>query len=80
MQDWNGESAGTGLRGVLASLISPTTKAAGVLKSMGLTIDDVNPTTKGFTNVIAALAAAGLDTNEAFDIFGKRSSPRHSSL
>lgn len=71
----NGESAGTGLRGVLASLISPTTKAAGVLKSMGLTIDDVNPTTKGFTNVIAALAAAGLDTNEAFDIFGREAAP-----
>ncbi len=71
----NGESAGTGLRGVLASLISPTKNAAGEIQSMGLTLEDVDPTTQGFANVIAKLAAAGLDTNEAFEIFGREAAP-----
>lgn len=71
----NGESAGTGLRGVLASLISPTNNAAAVIKDMGLTLDDVNPTTSSFSEVIQKLADKGLNTSQAFQIFGREAAP-----
>lgn len=71
----DGSTAGTSLRGVLASLVSPTDKAAGVLKGMGLTIADVNPTTNSFTDIVQKLADKGLNATQAFEIFGRESAP-----
>jgi TP901 family phage tail tape measure protein len=66
-----GERAGTGLRGVLASLAGPTTQAEAVLRGLGLTIADVDPATNELSVVMARLGAAGLSTADAMTIFGR---------
>ena len=50
-----GERAGTGLRGVLASLAGPTTQAEAVLRGLGLTIADVDPATNDLSVVMGRL-------------------------
>jgi len=71
----DGSTAGTSLRGVLASLQSPTKAAATALSGMGISIDQVNPSTNKFSDIIQLLADKGLDANEAFKIFGRESAP-----
>jgi TP901 family phage tail tape measure protein len=66
-----GERAGTGLRGVLASLAGPTTQAEAVLRGLGLTIADVDPATNELSVVMARLGAAGLSTADAMTLFGR---------
>lgn len=66
-----GERAGTALRGVLASLAGPTTEAERVLKSIGLTIADVDPATNSLSAVMGKLGAAGLTTADAMTVFGR---------
>jgi len=66
-----GERAGTALRGVLASLAGPTSQATDVLKSMGLTIKDIDPATNSLSDVMGKLGAAGLSTADAMTIFGR---------
>jgi TP901 family phage tail tape measure protein len=66
-----GERAGTGLRGVLASLAGPTTQAEAVLRGLGLTIADVDPATNDLSVVMARLGAAGLSTADAMTLFGR---------
>lgn len=67
-----GEMAGTGLRGALLSLLSPTNEGKKALASLGLTVEDVNPKTHSLADVLDRLAAAGLGAGEAVDIAGKR--------
>lgn len=66
-----GERAGTALRGVLASLAGPTTAAQKTLKSLGLTVADVNPATNELSDIFAKLHTAGLSTADAMTIFGR---------
>jgi TP901 family phage tail tape measure protein len=66
-----GERAGTGLRGVLASLAGPTTQAEAVLRGLGLTIADVDPATNDLSVVMGRLGAAGLSTADAMTLFGR---------
>ena len=67
--------AGTGLRRVISGLIDPTKEAAGVINSLGLTLEQVNPETVGLSGAIHALAGAGVSAAEAFQIFGDRGAP-----
>lgn len=67
-----GEMAGTGLRGALLSLLSPTNEGKKALASLGLTVEDVNPKTHGLADILGRLAAAGLGAGEAVEIAGKR--------
>lgn len=67
-----GEMAGTGLRGALLSLLSPTNEGKKALASLGLTVDDVNPKTHSLSDILDRLAAAGLGAGEAVEIAGKR--------
>jgi TP901 family phage tail tape measure protein len=66
-----GERAGTGLRGVLASLAGPTTQAEAVLRGLGLTIADVDPATNDLSVVMGRLGDAGLSTADAMTLFGR---------
>ena len=67
--------AGTGLRRVLAELESPSTKTAGILRSLGLTTDDVRVSQVGLVAALQNLRDAGVDTGLALEIFGDRGGP-----
>lgn len=66
-----GERAGTAMRGALAALAGPTTEAQKTLKSLGLTIQDVNPETNSLATVFGRLRDAGISTADAMTIFGR---------
>lgn len=63
---------GTGLRAVMAELISPTKKMVEGLRSMGLTTEDVDIASRGLIPVLKSLKSAGLDASNAYDMFGRR--------
>lgn len=63
--------AGTGLRGVLASLTDVTDKAQSALEGVGLTAEAVSLRNKSLTEIIQTLAEAGLEAEDAFQIFGR---------
>lgn len=69
-----GSRAGTGLRGVLASLAGPTTAAQEALAEMGLTVEAINPQTNELSVVMGRLRAAGMTTAQAMAIFGREAS------
>ncbi len=71
----DGSTAGTSLRGVLASLVSPTKAATETLAGMGVSVDKVNPVTNKFADIVQLLADKGLNANQAFQIFGRESAP-----
>ena len=67
--------AGTGLRMMLSKLLDPTKKVHENLKALNLTIDDVDPNTKSWREIIKALEDAGVGAENAgyaFKIFGAR--------
>lgn len=70
-----GSEAGTGLRGMLASLASPTREAATILQAYGVQLDEVNPATRSLSEVIHRLAGAGLSAGDAMEIFGREAAP-----
>lgn len=70
-----GERAGTALRGIIAKLQSPTKATKNALKEMGLTIDDVNPSTKSLTEILGALEGAGITSAQAMDLVGVEAGP-----
>ena len=70
-----GTLAGTGLRRTLSELESPSMKTRGILKSLGLTVDDVRVTSVGLAQALKNLKNAGVDTGLALEIFGDRGGP-----
>ena len=68
-----GEQAGRALASAYADLADPTAKALGVIKELGLTADEVNPKFHSMAVILGRFAAAGMDANQAFKIFGKES-------
>ena len=67
--------AGTGLRRLLSELESPATKSVKIFKELGVSIDEVRPSAVGLTPALQRLAAAGLDTGQALEVFGDRGGP-----
>ena len=74
-----GSMAGAGLRQSMVRLIKPTSEAQKELKSLGLTLDEVNPAKAGFTESIFALGEAFDELEDQTDkgriaatIFGAR--------
>lgn len=57
---------GTGLRAVLTEFLKPTKKLTEQLQKVGLTIDDIDVKSKGFTTVLRTLKEAGFGATEAF--------------
>jgi TP901 family phage tail tape measure protein len=67
----DGSTAGTALKGIMASLAAPTKAAATSLDMYGLKVEDVNPATHKFSDIIQTLADHGLNAAGAVDIFGR---------
>ena len=57
--------AGTGLRRVLSELESPASKTRSVLAELGITVEQVRPSTVGLNQALTTLARAGIDTGQA---------------
>ena len=72
---FKGEQAGTALRGAFSRLLNPTTAMTDKLAEMGLTIEDINPETHSFADVLDTLAAAGMSTADAMVLFGVEAAP-----
>ena len=64
--------AGTGLRGVLAKLSSPTADLTKRLDKMGIKFSEINPETHDLVQIMRRLKDAGLGAEDAFAIFGNR--------
>jgi TP901 family phage tail tape measure protein len=71
--------AGTSLRFALASLMGTTGRTTKALKSIGLELADISPTTHTFDQILRTLAdrLKGVRDRAAvvFDLFGKRAAP-----
>jgi TP901 family phage tail tape measure protein len=65
--------AGTGLRGVIASLEAPSKKAQQVLDELGVTVNDASGKMLPLDNIMKQLAESGATTGEMFKIFGRES-------
>lgn len=72
---FKGEQAGTALRGAFARLLNPTKQVKDKLEELGLTLEDVNPETNKFADILDTLSEAGMDTADAFVIFGQEVAP-----
>ncbi len=64
--------AGMGLRQVMLRLVDPTAKAKKEFRTMGITMDEINPERVGFTAAIRRLNEAQLTVAESARIFGVR--------
>lgn len=72
---FKGEQAGTALKNAFSRLLNPTTAMGNRLEEMGLTLDDVNPTTKDLAGILDTLTEAGMETNDAMALFGSEAGP-----
>ncbi|MDP2216737.1 MAG: phage tail tape measure protein [Methanolobus sp.] len=70
-----GSRAGTALRGAMTRLASPTAGVAKVLEQYNLTLADVDPSTRSFTDILETLSNAGLSTADAMELFGQEAGP-----
>jgi TP901 family phage tail tape measure protein len=62
--------AGTGLRKVLLSLEVPTTRGQAALKRLGIAAEEVKVSQVGLAAALSRLKEAGLNSQDAKDIFG----------
>ena len=72
---FQGERAGTALRGAITELISPTQKTVDIFAKYGLTMGDVNPATHDFTQILDVMISRGMTTADVMAIFGDRAGP-----
>lgn len=66
-----GERAATALNNVMSNLLAPTTAVREAVESLGLRVEDLNPTTQDLTTIFERLNGAGLDGARAVAIFGR---------
>lgn len=67
-----GQKAGTALSRMLSRLLNPVPKVKQAINDLGLTMEDVNPTTNTLTEIIGRLEGAGAGASEVLQIFGER--------
>lgn len=67
-----GSLAGTNLRGVINSLINPSSEATRILKRLGVTTVDQTGKLRPLADVFEELNKAQVSTTELFQIFGQR--------
>lgn len=72
---FQGEQAGTILRGALSRLMKPTKEINETLAEMGLRYDQVNPATNNLAQIIDVLGKKGITTAQAVKIFGQEAGP-----
>lgn len=67
--------AGTGLRRIIAELITPGKGLTDLLTAAGKSTDDINPRLNKLTDIFRTLKAAGVDANNALELFTIRGGP-----
>ncbi|GAB6157850.1 hypothetical protein JCM39194_10500 [Desulfotomaculum varum] len=72
---FQGEQAGTILRGALSRLMKPTKEITDTLKEMGLTYEQVNPATRSIADIVKVLGDHSITTAQAISIFGQEAGP-----
>jgi TP901 family phage tail tape measure protein len=70
----NASIAGTSLRAMLSSLMAPNERLVSTLRSVGLTINDVSPSTNSFADILLKLKNAGFSVEKAFQGLERRAS------
>ena len=76
----SGSMAGTGIRQLVIDLQKPTEKATEVYKRLGITLDDLDVQTHGFTQVLDTLRSKGFSAADAFQAFETRSAASYIAL
>jgi len=64
--------AGTTIRSAFTELLDPTREAKAAIESLGLTVEDLSPTSNKLIDIVDQLGDAHLDAAAAVNIFGKR--------
>ncbi len=72
---FRGEQAGTSLRMAMTRLIKPTAEGESVLKKYGIALEDVNPETNDFADVLRRLEPLAKDTSAAMALFSVEAGP-----
>jgi TP901 family phage tail tape measure protein len=72
---YKGEMAGTALRGAMTALLNPTDAAKAAFDRMGLSMEQLNPETVSFADIIDLLGQRGMTAGEAMEIFSQRAGP-----
>ena len=75
-----GTKAGTGLRGVIGSLVSPSKAASNVLADLGVSTLDSAGKMLPLDDIVQQLAESGAGTTEIMQIFGREAGPSMSVL
>ncbi|WLR49595.1 phage tail tape measure protein (plasmid) [Halobacillus litoralis] len=70
----NAETVGTSLRSIYSRLLDPSKQAKKVLEEYGLTMEELNPQTQGFANVIETVSKANMSAGDTFAVFGQEAS------
>lgn len=64
--------AGTSLRAIMLSLISPTGEAEKAITGLNIAMEDLNPSTNSLAEIMNVLKDAQLGVKDANEIFGRR--------
>lgn len=70
-----GSIAGTGLREIITTLANPTAKVKDLFESFGLSMDELNPKTQNFVDILAKMRDAGVSDEALMGAFGDRAGP-----
>lgn len=77
---FRGQQAGRALKSALADLASPTANMEKIFSKLNISLEDVNPATNEFADIIDTLAESGADTADIIDAFGKIAGPQMAVL
>ncbi|RLF04184.1 MAG: phage tail tape measure protein, partial [Thermoprotei archaeon] len=65
-------TSGTSMRAMFAELLKPSNRLIDTLRSLGLTIDEVDPQLHTITEILLTLKNAGFSAADSFRAFGRR--------
>lgn len=68
-----GEMAGTNFRSMMEGIANPTKIAAAEIESMGLKVDQLNPSLHSFDEIMQTLSDSNMTVSNSFRIFGSTS-------
>ena len=72
---FQGERGGTALRGIFASLITPTARLSAFTEKYGVTLHDARGEMVPFEQILQQLNTAGVEAGDVMQLFGKRAGP-----
>lgn len=66
------DQGGTAFRGILSRIAAPTKEFKQDLKSIGLTVEELDPKINGMVGILDKLSKAGITTSQSFELFKQR--------